>query len=125
MSVYIKNGLPLPRPLPLFAINKKKQLTEFKEDFLDYVTSNGIFKETPEIQIAHLRTALGPQCRSKFKALKVDIPEQPERKISNRQARNKISVDLGLRLEAFGKDYCDKRNIVIVEASRLDACLVF
>ena len=114
MSVFVKNGLPLPRPLPLFATNKRKQWIEFKEDFLDYATSNEIFKETPEIQIAHLRTALGPQCRSKLRALKVDVPELTAAEITARQTSCRISKELEIRLEAFGKDYCGKQNIVIL-----------
>ena len=71
--------------MPLFAINKRKRLTEIKEDFLDYVTSNEIFKETPDSD-RPFEDSLGAPVKSKFEALKVDIPEQPEREISNRQA---------------------------------------
>ncbi|XP_018497097.1 uncharacterized protein K02A2.6-like [Galendromus occidentalis] len=106
--------LPLPTPLPLFPPNRRKKWLEFREDFYDYALSNGIFGQTPEVQISHFRTALGPQCKSKLRALKVTVANNSVDVIKLAAESNIPSPLLESTVKAWEKEYCGKQNVLVV-----------
>ncbi|XP_018497590.1 uncharacterized protein LOC108865238, partial [Galendromus occidentalis] len=106
--------LPLPTPLPLFPPNRRKKWLEFREDFYDYALSNGIFGQTPEVQLSHFRTALGPQCKSKLRALKVTVANNSVDVIKLAAESNIPSPLLESTVKAWEKEYCGKQNVLVV-----------
>ena len=107
------NCLPLPTPLPLFPPNRRRRWNDFKEDFYDYALSNGVYKLNPEIQISHLRTALGSQCKSKLRSLVVPSTEVTDEQIKIDIAANSPSRRLIATIAAWEKVYCGVENILV------------
>ena len=110
-SVATYGVLPLPEPLPLFPPNRRKRWLEFKEDFTDYASSNGLFAQSPTIQLSHFRRALGSQCKSKFRMICASLTIPPEN-LEESAKKNEPSALLQNTIIAFELDYCGKQNIL-------------
>ena len=105
--------LPLPAPLPLFPTNRRRRWIEFKEDFYDYALSNAIYTVEPEIQISHFRTALGSQCKTRLRAMKVPQITVTKEEIEKGRVKNRPSQLLLATIQAWEIDYCGKDNILV------------
>ena len=82
-------------------------------DFYDYALSNGVYKLDPDIQLSHLRTALGAQCKSKLRSLVLPLVEVTESQIKQEIDANRLPAKLLSTLEALEKVYRGADNILV------------
>ena len=63
--------LPVPRPMSCKG-NTELNWKTFRDEYDDYVTATGLVKKDNTVQVATLRTLMGPECKKMLAGLKVE-----------------------------------------------------